>query len=92
MSNITQSAQPQKPKQEGFKWGQELLKAKAIIASLNTTIEEQHEMIDELNDDNDDLRNQLHRTLTLLSGTNHSQNVFGFLVAFCWLGHWCRCR
>jgi small-conductance mechanosensitive channel len=64
MANITQSAQPKKPKQEGFKWGQELLKAKAIIASLNETIEEQHEMIDELNDDNDALRNQLHRTLT----------------------------
>ena len=48
----------------GFKWGQALLKAKAIIASLNETIEEQYEMIDELNDENDAHRNQLHRTLT----------------------------
>lgn len=64
MNAEQQTKQTKKPKQEGFKWGQELLKAKEIIASLNQTIEEQHEMIDTLNDDNDAHRNQLHRTLT----------------------------
>lgn len=43
MNAEQQTKQTKKPKQEGFKWGQELLKAKEIIASLNQTIEAQAE-------------------------------------------------
>jgi predicted RNase H-like nuclease (RuvC/YqgF family) len=40
--------QKEKPKREGFKWGQELLKAKAIIADLYQTIVGKDKKIEEL--------------------------------------------